>query len=139
MYFIVRVIINACALAAAVFLLPGMDIVGGEAFAGSIGTAGSTIVAYLAIGLLFGVVNALVRPIIHLIALPITCLTLGLFAIVINALMLLLTAWLSDFTPFVLVIDGFFTALIAAIIIAIVSAVLGWILPDRRGERVGEG
>ena len=52
--------------------------------------------------------------------------------------MLLLTAWASQFTPITLSFDGFLTALFAAIIVAIVSAVLGWVMPDRRAERSRE-
>ena len=80
-------------------------------------------------------VNALVRPLVELVALPLTCLALGLFAIVINALMLLLTAWVSQFTPIALSFDRFITALLAGIVIAVVSALLSWIMPDHRAER----
>lgn len=138
MNLILRIIVNALALAAAVWFLPGMEIAGSDAIAASLGDTGSTVVAYLVIGALFGVVNALVRPLVELVALPLTCLTLGLFAVVINALMLLLTAWVSQFTPITLSFDGFLTALLAAIIVAIVSAVLGWVMPDRRAERSRE-
>lgn len=138
MNLILRIIVNALALAAAVWFLPGMEIAGSDAFAASLGDTGSTVVAYLVIGALFGVVNALVRPLVELVALPLNCLTLGLFAVVINALMLLLTAWASQFTPITLSFDGFLTALFAAIIVAIVSAVLGWVMPDRRAERSRE-
>ena len=135
MNLILRIIVNALALAAAVWLLPGMEIAGSDAFAASLGDTGSTVVAYLVIGALFGVVNALVRPLVELVALPLTCLTLGLFAIVINALMLLLTAWVSQFTPIALSFDRFITALLAGIVIAVVSALLSWIMPDHRAER----
>lgn len=135
MNLILRIIVNALALAAAVWLLPGMEIAGGDAIAASLGDTGSTVVAYLVIGALFGVVDALVRPLVELVALPLTCLTLGLFAIVINALMLLLTAWVSQFTPIALSFDRFITALLAGIVIAVVSALLSWIMPDHRAER----
>jgi putative membrane protein len=90
-------------------------------------------VAYLFIGLIFGVVNAFVRPLVRLLALPITILTLGLFAIVINAAMLYLTAWISSYTPVHLTIDSFFwTAVLAAIIISLVSLVAGLLPGGRR-------
>jgi putative membrane protein len=73
---------------------------------------------YLWIGLIFGVVNAIVGPVLRLLSLPFVVLTLGLFLLVINAALLGLTAALSDR----LSVDGFGTALIGGLILAIV----GW-------------
>jgi putative membrane protein len=78
-------------------------------------------------GLALGVVNAIVKPILVMVSLPITCLTLGLFIFVINALMLLLVS-LIPFLGFV--VNGFFVALIASIVISIVSWALSMVLPD---------
>ena len=73
------------------------------------------------------------RPIVSLLSLPITILTLGLFTIVINAAMLYLTSWLSSYTPVHFTIDSFFwTAVLAAIIITVVSLVAGKITGVRR-------
>lgn len=92
------------------------------------------VLAYLFIGLIFGVVNAVVRPLVKLLSLPVTILTLGLFTIVINAAMLYLTAWLSSFTPVHLTIDSFFwTAILASIIISVVSLVAG-LIPGTRNR-----
>jgi putative membrane protein len=91
------------------------------------------VLAYLFIGLIFGLVNALVRPLVSLLALPLTILTLGLFTIVINAAMLYLTSWISSYTPVHFTIDSFFwTAVLAAIIITLVSLVAGRITGTRR-------
>ena len=137
MIFLVRILVNALALAAAVFLLPGVTISGSDSLAASIGDTPATLVAYACIALVFGIVNAFVKPIVSLVSTPLTCLTLGLFSIIVNALMLVLTAWLSEFTPFVLSIDSFFwSAVLAAIVVAVVSALLGWLLPDTRSEAV---
>ena len=120
MSFLIRVIINALALAAAVWVVPGLQI-----SAMSDDLMGS-VIAYLIIGLIFGLINALVRPIVAFFTLPITCLTLGLFTVIINALMLLLTSWLTQFTPVGLSIDKFWwDAIAGTIIISIISAVLG--------------
>ena len=73
----------------------GNDVAGADGSANAI----NTVLAYLFIGLIFGVVNALVKPMVKLLSLPVTILTLGLFTIVINAAMLWLTAWLSSYTP----------------------------------------
>ena len=83
------------------------------------------------VAIIFGLVNAPIRPIVKLLTLPITIVTLGLFSLVINTLMMILTAWLSGS----LSLEGgvfasFFTAFIAAIIISIISTVLSWFLPD---------
>ena len=78
-------------------------------------------------GLALGVVNAIVKPILVMVSLPITCLTLGLFIFVINALMLLLVSAI----PFLgFVVNGFIVALVASIVISIVSWALSMVLPD---------
>ncbi|ABK05405.1 membrane protein of unknown function [Arthrobacter sp. FB24] len=138
--FILRVLINGLALGIASWILPGLDIsttATTEAVAQGGVTQGTdplgVILAYLFIGLIFGLVNALVRPIVSLLSLPITILTLGLFTIVINAAMLFLTSWLSSYTPVHFTIDSFFwTAVLAAIIITVVSLVAGRITGVRR-------
>ncbi|GAP55025.1 phage holin family protein [Arthrobacter sp. 92] len=138
--FIVRVVINGLALWIANWILPGLDITttaATDAVAKSGVTQGvdplGIVLAYLFIGLIFGLVNALVKPIVSLLSLPITILTLGLFTIVINAAMLYLTAWLSSYTPVHFTIDSFFwTAVLAAIIITVISLVAGRITGVRR-------
>lgn len=129
--FIMRVLINGLALWVASWILPGLDISTSattEAVANSGVSQGTNavgvILAYLFIGLIFGVVNAFVRPVVSFLSLPITILTLGLFTIVINAAMLYLTSWISSYTPVHFTIDSFFwTAVLAAIIITIISLV----------------
>ena len=126
-----RVIINGLALWIASWLLPGLDIsttATTEAVAKTgvnQGTdAAGIVLAYLFIGLIFGLVNAFVRPIVSFLSLPITILTLGLFTVVINAAMLYLTSWISGYTPVHFTIDSFFwTAVLAAIIITVISLV----------------
>lgn len=138
--FIVRVIISGLALWVASWILPGLDISTSattEAVAKSGVNQGTdavgVILAYLFIGLIFGVVNAFVRPVVSFLSLPITILTLGLFTIVINAAMLYLTSWISGYTPVHFTIDSFFwTAVLAAIIITIISLVADRIPGARR-------
>ncbi len=138
--FIVRVLINGLALWIASWILPGLDIATSattEAVANTGVTQGTEtigiILAYLFIGLIFGVVNAFVRPLVSFLSLPITVLTLGLFTIVINAAMLYLTSWLSSYTPVHFTIDSFFwTAVLAAIIITLISLVAGRVPGGRR-------
>jgi putative membrane protein len=138
--FIVRVIINGLALWVASWILPGLDISTSattEAVAKSGVSQGTdavgVVLAYLFIGLIFGVVNAFVRPVVSFLSLPITILTLGLFTIVINAAMLYLTSWISSYTPVHFTIVSFFwTAVLAAIIITIISLVADRIPGARR-------
>ncbi|AUZ36325.1 hypothetical protein C3B78_19025 [Arthrobacter sp. PGP41] len=138
--FIGRVLINALALWIASWVLPGLDIttsattdaVAKTGVAEGTDVAG-TILAYLFIGLIFGLVNAFIRPLVSFLSLPITILTLGLFTIVISAAMLYVTSWISSFTPVHFTIDSFFwTAVLAAIIITLISLVAGRLVGVRR-------
>ncbi|MFD1212201.1 phage holin family protein [Arthrobacter sp. GCM10027362] len=132
--FIVRVIVNALALWAAGWLLPGIEIqpTAGAGMAGG-NNVGGVILAYLFIGLIFGLVNSIVRPVVALLALPITILTLGIFTIIINAAMLMLTAWISGYTPVHFEVDSFFwTAILGALIISVVSIVASIFTGGRR-------
>jgi putative membrane protein len=119
---LIRLLANAAALAVATFLLEGITL-----------TAQSTenkILALIIVALIFGVLNALVKPIFKLITVPLLLLTLGLFLIVINACMLLLTSWVAGKVNLGWHVEGFGTALIGAIIVSIVSFVLSAFLPD---------
>lgn len=132
--FIVRVFINALALWVAAWLLPGIEL-GSEAAAVEVSDNETveSVLSFLFVGLVFGIVNALVRPVVSLLSLPLTILTLGLFTIIINAGMLMLTSWLTSFTPINFVVDDFFwTAILGAIIISLVSLVAGTITGTRR-------
>ncbi|WP_298583468.1 phage holin family protein [uncultured Kocuria sp.] len=133
MSFLLRVLVNALAIWVAAWILPGMQLTADPSVVSAVGgETAASVLAYLFIGLVFGVVNAIVRPVLTILSLPITCLTLGLFAIVVNAAMLWLTSWLSSFTPLRLEIDSFlWTAVLATLIIGVVSIVMGWIVPDR--------
>jgi len=118
-----RTVVNAIAIAVAAAVVPG--ITWGDATYG-FGDADR----YVSLGLtafVLGIVNAFVRPIISLITMPITCLTLGLFHFVISALMLLLVSAIPGLGFHV---AGFVPALIGALVIAVVGLALSWFLPD---------
>lgn len=124
MRLILRILINAAALWVAAWVVPGFDVAG-------------QLLAWIVVAVIFGLVNAFIRPIVAFFSIPITCLTLGLFTLMINALMVLLTAWLSGMFGINMVVgDGFWnslwTALLAGVVISIVSTVLSWFLPDER-------
>ena len=117
-----RVIINAIAIAIAAALIPGISY-GHTAY--GYGDADKWISLVLT-ALVLGVVNAFVRPIISLLAMPITCLTLGLFQFVIAGLMLLLV---SAITALGFQVDGVLTAIVGAVVIAVVGFVAARIIP----------
>ncbi|RJN32761.1 phage holin family protein [Nesterenkonia natronophila] len=123
MRILLAILLNALALAVAAFLVPGIRLEGwGDGLV-------EPLLAYLIVGAVFGVVNVVIKPIVSVLSLPITCLTLGLFAIVINGLMLMLTAWLTTFTPVEFVVESFFwDAVLGAIVVALVSALLNQFL-----------
>lgn len=107
--------IIAVALALAAWLVPDVDVKGG-------------FFTLLWVAALFGLVNAILGPILHLISLPLTLITLGLFALVVNGLLLAITAGLSDNLD----VGGFFSTVVAALIISVVAAVLGFLLRPAR-------
>ena len=111
--FLLKVVILAAAFYGLTYfdVLPGLEVVPNPE--GPLGEPGT----YLWIGLLFGVVNAVVGPLLRLLSLPFVILTLGLFLLLVNAALLGLTAALSDR----LQIDGFVTAVIGGLILAVVS------------------
>ena len=122
--FAIKVVVNAVAIWIAT-LVTGISVSGGS------NTTTGKILTFLFIGLLFGVVNAVVKPIVKLFTLPFYALTLGLITFVINALMLELTAWLSQHTSLQLQIDHFFwEAIGAAVVVTFVSMILNLLMPD---------
>jgi len=125
---LLRVIVNAAALWVAAWLLPGISLEATATVSPEYQTL-ATVCAFLFVGLVFGVVNTLLRKILHVLALPITCLTLGFFALVVNAGLLELTAWLANFFPVDFRVENFFwNAILGSIIVSLVSAILGKIM-----------
>ncbi|CAL9301717.1 hypothetical protein SUDANB148_03398 [Streptomyces sp. SudanB148_2056] len=120
--FLVKTIANAGALAVAVWLLDKITLTGDS--------TGKEIGTLLLVALIFGVVNFLVKPVVKLLSLPLLILTLGLFTLVVNALMLLLTSWLADQLDLSFHVEGFWTAVLGGLIVSVVSWALNVILPD---------
>ncbi|MDE3088953.1 MAG: phage holin family protein [Chloroflexota bacterium] len=120
-YLLIRLIINAIALYAATRIVPGLTFDGHW-----------TTIALVAF--IFGVVNALVRPLIEVLTCPLILLTLGLFTFVINALMLLLTGWIADQFGLGFHVAGFVPALIGALVVSLVSFVLNLVVTEATGE-----
>lgn len=112
-YLILRIMINALSIGVAVKLVDGITFTG-EWW------------KMIIIGIIFGLFNSLIKPVITFFSLPLIVLTLGIFILVINALMLLLTAKLSIPFNLGLHINGFLPALWGAIIISLISLLLSW-------------
>ena len=123
MRFIVRVLAGAVALAVAAWLVGGISV--------GPGTSSEKALTLLGVAVIFGLVNAFVRPIVRLISIPLFILTLGLFTFVVNALMLLLTAWISDQFNLAFKVDGFWSALLGALVISVVTFLINVLLPER--------
>jgi len=121
--FFVRLIINAVALWLTTLICAGLAI--GVHVVSYAAGAGPTILTYLLVALIFGVVNGVIGTLIRIVAFPLYILTLGLLALIVNALLLLLVAWLSSLIGFGLVIDTFWAGFWGAIILAIIAFLLG--------------
>jgi putative membrane protein len=117
--FVIWVVVNALALAAAAWLLEGIRLTGPD-----------KAVHLVLVALIFGVVNAVVRPVVKLVSLPFILLTLGLLIFVINALMLMLTGWISQQVGLGFEVDGFWTAVLGAIVVTVATWLLELVLPD---------
>jgi|SRR5436190_4297504 len=114
MKFLLRLLLNGVAVFLAAQLIPGIGIAG----------PGAAIVA----GIVLGLVNAIVRPVLILLTLPVTLVTLGLFIFVVNAICLALAAWfVPGFT-----ISGFIPAFLGALVITIISWLLSALLTDKQ-------
>jgi len=118
MRFLIRLVFNAVALWAATFV-PGIWSDGG-------------LVSFLLVALVFGFVNALIRPLLALLSCPLIILTLGLFTLILNALMLQLTAWIGSSLGLGFHVRGFVAAFLGSIVVSVVSTLLSWLLPDKR-------
>ena len=123
MRLIVRLVAGAVGLGVAAWLVDGIWI--------GPGTTRENAVTLLFVAVIFGLVNLFVRPIARLISIPLLILTLGLFTFVVNALMLLLTEWIADQFNLDFHVDGFWSALLGALVISVVTFVINVILPDR--------
>jgi putative membrane protein len=120
--FLVWLASTAAALALATWLLDGMSI-DGDGWREQIGPL-------LLVALIMGAVGLVVKPIVTLLSLPFVILTLGLFLLVINAWMLMIVGWIADKADIGFQVDGFWTALLGAIIITLTESFLNAVLED---------
>lgn len=113
-YLILRIMINALSIAVAVKVIEGITFTG-EWW------------KMIVIGAVFGIVNSFLKPLVTFFALPLILVTLGLFTLIVNTVMLVVTVELSEPFHLGLQIQGFWAAFKGALIISIVSMVLSWI------------
>ncbi len=124
--FLLRWVINTVALYAAIALVPGIQRM-----------PGTTWFSYIWLALIFGLVNALVRPLLKLLTCPLIVLTLGLFTLVINAVLFALTGWIgTQFgVGFTLASPWWWNAFLGSLIVSIISIVLTLVLKDELKPR----
>ena len=122
MRFLVRLLINAAALWAAVHLVHGIHFTG-------------TPVQLLGIAIVFGVLNAVLKPILVVLSLPALILTLGLFTFVLNGVVLWVTSSLSSALGLQLAIDGFWAAFLGALVVSIVSMALSVFVSEKSSRQ----
>jgi putative membrane protein len=117
MWLLLRILVNAAALWVATEIVPGVEHTGPWT-------------SLLLVALVFGLLNALVRPILKLLTCPLILLTLGLFTFVINAIVLWLTSAISGSLGLGFQVSGFWAAFLGALVVTVVSVLLSVMLRD---------
>jgi putative membrane protein len=115
--FLVRLLVNAAALWVATHLVPGVVYSGGW-------------ISFLGVALVFGFVNAFIRPVAKILTFPLIIVTLGIFSLVVNGLMLWLTSSLSAALGLGFHVSGFWAAFFGALIVSIVSTLLSMMVTE---------
>jgi putative membrane protein len=113
--FLIRLLVNAVALAVAAWLLGGIEM-------------SDDFVDVLLIALVFGLLNAVLKPILLILSIPLLIVTLGVFALVVNAVLLLITSRLLESFE----VSGFWTAVLGSIVISVVTMIMGAVLKDEK-------
>lgn len=119
--FLIRWLVNAAALYAAIRLVPGIHL--------QAETAGSWMTILL-LALVFGLLNALLRPLLMVLTCPLIILTLGLGTLLVNTLLFSLTGWVGTQFGWGFTVDGFWSAFFGALVVSLVSIVLALFLKD---------
>ena len=120
---IIRLLANAVALAVASWIVSGITLEGA--------TTGRRVVTLLIVAAIFGIVNAVLRPIIKVIGCGLYVLTLGLIAIVVNGLLFMLTSWIAGEIGLPFHVDDFWpSAVLGALLVGVVSWLLNMLVPD---------
>jgi putative membrane protein len=123
MRFLIRVLVSAAALAVATWAVPGIELTAGSGW--------SRLGTLLAVAVIFGLINAFLKPLIKVIGCAFYVLTLGLIALVVNGLLLWLTSWIAGKLNLPFHVTGFWPAFWGAIIVGVVSWLLNLLIGDR--------
>ena len=120
MNILIKFVITAASLAAAAYFLDGISVQGADDT--------ERAVTLIAVAAIFGIVNALLKPLIKTVGCAFYVLTLGLFGLVVNALLLMFTGWIAEQADLLFTVDGFWPALWGAVIVGIVGWALSLVL-----------
>jgi putative membrane protein len=122
--FVIRTAVTAIALWVATWLVGGITVTGSSAWGNAL--------TLIAIAVIFGLVNAIIKPIIKILGCLFYIVTLGLIAFVVNALLFLLVDWIAGLLKLPFNVDGFWAAFWGAIIVGVVSWIINLVIPDRK-------
>ena len=123
--FAIKVLVNGVALWVAAYLVQGIQLAQNRA------STSSQLVTVLWVAVIFGVINALIKPVMTILSLPVIILTLGLFVLIVNAAMLQLTSWFAGQFSLDFSVDHFFwDAILGSIVITIVTMLVNLVVPD---------
>jgi putative membrane protein len=120
---VIRVVLNAVAVWIATLIVPGVDV--------TTDSTGKKILTLVVVGAILGLINATIKPIAQLLSLPLTILTLGLFALVVNGLLFWLVSAISSGLGAPFHVDGFWAGFWGALVVSIVSWLLSVVVKDR--------
>jgi putative membrane protein len=123
MSLLIRLAVSALAVWLSTIIVPGIDVTA-KTTAGTIGTV-------VLVALIFGVVNAVLKPIIKFVGCAFYVVTLGLISVIVNGLLFLLTSWISSKLDIPFHVDTFWHAVLGALLVGIVSFILGLVFKDR--------
>ncbi len=124
MGFIIRTIVTAVAFWVATLIVDGIEVTGSSTT--------TNVLTLLAVAVIFGLINAILKPLIKIFGCFFYVITLGLIAFVVNALLLMLTDWIAGLLDLPFRVDGFWDAFWGAIIIGVVSWLINLVIPDRK-------
>ena len=120
---VIRVVLNAVAVWIATLIVPGVDV--------TTDSTGKKILTLVVVGAILGLINATIKPIAQLLSLPLTILTLGLFALVVNGLLFWLVSAISSGLGAPFHVDGFWAGFWGALVVSVVSFLLSIVVKDR--------
>lgn len=124
---VIRVAVIAVSLWAATLIVPGID--------NTAGTTSTRVGTLIAVALIFGLVNTVLKPLIKVVGCPFYILTIGLIGLVVNALLFMLAGWIASGLGLPFTVGGFGAVFFGAIVVGVVGFVLHFVIPDRYDQR----